>query len=249
MRLNRFLASAGLGSRRSVEQLILEGSVRINGRPVTDLATQVLPTDAVKVGARLIHTERPLYAVLHKPAGYVCSADDEKGRKTIFDLLPRNWPRVHHVGRLDMESEGLIIVTNDGDLTNLLTHPRHEVEKEYEVVIDRTFDMEDRPKMLRGFHIRTGRAKCEAVEMLRPGLLRLVLKQGLNRQIRLMLYELGYEVERLVRVRFGTVRIQTVEPGTWRMLTHKEIADLREGAPAPAPAKPIKPPTARGGRK
>ena len=242
MRLNRFLASAGLGSRRSVEQLILAGNVRINGRIVTDLATQVLPTDAVKVGSRLLHSERPLYAVLHKPAGYICSAEDELGRNTIFDLLPPNWPRTHHVGRLDKDSEGLIIVTNDGDLTNFLTHPRHEVEKEYEVVIDRTFDIADAAKMLRGFHIRTGRAKCEAVEMLRPGLLRLVLKQGLNRQIRLMLYELGYEVERLVRVRFGPIRIQTVEPGEWRMLTPKEIAELHAGSSQPAKPRPPRPP-------
>src|SRR5262245_21564178 len=115
MRLNRFLASAGLGSRRGVEQLILDGRVRINGRVVTDLATQVAPGDAVKVGSKLIRSERPLYAVLNKPAGYICSAADERGRRTIFDLLPGSWPRVHYVGRLDHESEGLLLITNDGD--------------------------------------------------------------------------------------------------------------------------------------
>ena len=116
MRLNRFLASAGLGSRRGVEELITAGQVRINGHLVTDLATKVGPEDTVKVGARIVRQQQSLTAVLAKPRGYVCTADDECQRRTIFELLPSGWPRVHHVGRLDMDSEGLLIVTNDGDL-------------------------------------------------------------------------------------------------------------------------------------
>ena len=228
MRLNRFLASAGLGSRRSVEQLITDGRVRINGCVVTDLSTQVAPTDAVKVGSRIVRTERPMHAVLMKPRGFVCSADDERGRRTIFELLPANWPRVFHVGRLDMESEGLLIVTNDGDLSLALTHPRHRVEKEYEVLLDGTFDPAHREKLLRGFSIMGGRAKMERIEILDdPRHLRLVLLQGIKRQIRLMLYELGYEVERLVRVRIGPVRIERMRPGDWRLLTPKEVSALK----------------------
>ncbi len=241
MRLNRFLASAGLGSRRSVEQIILEGRVRINGKVVTDLSTKVLPTDAVKVGSRLLKVEQQVYAIMHKPKGFVCSADDERGRSTIFELLPRDWPRVFNVGRLDMDSEGILLVTNDGDLSQQLTHPSHEVEKEYEVLLDRPFNTAlHREKMLRGFRIQSGFAKCERLEVLKPNHLRLVLRQGLNRQIRLMLFDVGgYEVERLMRVRFGSIYLKDLQPGTWRFLTGKEVAALREASAVPS-TKPVR---------
>ena len=230
MRLNRFLASAGLGSRRGVEELITTGQVRVNGRVVTDLATQVEPTDAVKVGNRLVHAEQKITVLLNKPPGFLCTASDERDRKTIFQLLPPNWPRLHHVGRLDKDSEGLLLVTNDGDLSLALTHPRYKIEKEYEVLIDKPFAPKDREKLLRGFHIMGGRAKAERVEILSPTHLRLILTQGIKRQIRLMLYELGYEVERLARIRLGTLQIGEMRPGEWRLLTSKEIAALK--APA-----------------
>lgn len=230
MRLNRFLASAGLGSRRSVEELIKNGEVRINGKVITDLATQVGPDDAVKVGSRLLRTEQKITVLLNKPPGFVCTASDERDRKTIFSLLPPNWPRLHHVGRLDKESEGLLLVTNDGDLTLALTHPRYKIEKEYEVLIDKPFNPKDKEKLLRGFHIMGGRAKAEWVEIIAPTHLRLVLTQGIKRQIRLMLYDLGYEVERLARIRLGPLKVGEMRPGEWRLLTSKEIAALK--APA-----------------
>jgi 23S rRNA pseudouridine2605 synthase len=236
MRLNRFLASAGLGSRRSVEELITSGQVRVNGQVVTDLATNVGPDDAVKVGSRLLRTEQKITVLLNKPRGYLCTASDERDRKTIFDLLPANWPRVYHVGRLDKESEGLLLVTNDGDLSLALTHPRYKIEKEYEVLLDKPFDLKDREKLLRGFHIMGGRAKTERLDVLGPTHLRLTLTQGIKRQIRLMLYELGYEVERLARIRLGPLKIGEMRPGEWRLLTGKEIATLKAGAPS-APAK------------
>ena len=234
MRLNRFLASAGLGSRRGVEELITSGQVRINGRVVTDLSTQVSPTDAVKVGNKLVHAEQSLSVLLNKPKGFVCTADDERDRKTIFDLLPPNWPRIYHVGRLDKESEGLLILTNDGDLSLALTHPRYKIEKEYEVLLDKSFDLKDREKLLRGFHILGGRAKVERVDVLGPQHLGLTLTQGIKRQIRLMLYELGYEVERLARVRLGPLKIGEMRPGEWRLLTAKEVTTLKAAVPADA---------------
>ncbi len=230
MRLNRFLSSAGLGSRRGVEELITSGQVRLNGHVVTDLATKVGPDDAVKVGSRLIRSEQKITVLLNKPRGYLCTASDERDRKTIFELLPANWPRVYHVGRLDKDSEGLLLVTNDGDLSLALTHPRYKIEKEYEVLLDKPFNPKDREKVLRGFHIMGGRAKAERLDILAPTHLRLTLTQGIKRQIRLMLYELGYEVERLARVRLGPLKIGEMRPGEWRLLTGKEIAALKDPA-------------------
>lgn len=237
MRLNRFLAGAGLGSRRSVEELISEGRVKINGRVVTELATMVGPEDTVKVGNRVVQKQHTVHAVMNKPKGVVCTADDERGRPTIYDFLPEEWPRVFHVGRLDKESEGLLIVTNDGDLSLALTHPRYKMEKEYEVTLNKAYDPAHSAKLLRGFHIIGGKAKMAEVEQEGPNRLRIVLTQGIKRQIRLMLYEMGYEVERLVRVRIGPIVLTKFPPGTWRMLSPHEVAELK--GQTPAKSRPI----------
>ena len=229
MRLNRYLASAGLGSRRSVETLIREGQVKLNGQIVDDLATIVGPEDVVKVRNAVVSPQETVHAVLYKPRGFLCTASDEKQRRTIFDLLPSDWPRVYHVGRLDMESEGLLIVTNDGDLAMALTHPSFKLEKEYEVTLDKPFDPKHAEKLLRGFHIEGGRAKMETVEIMSALKLRVILTQGIKRQIRLMLYDCGYEVEALKRVRIGTLRPEKLRAGMWRMLSPKDVADLKAG--------------------
>lgn len=229
MRLNRYLASCGLGSRRSVETLIKEGRVKINGRIIDDLSTVVAQGDVVKVGSKIVQPEEIIHAVLFKPRGFLCTASDERARRTIFDLIPEDWPRVFHVGRLDMESDGLLIVTNDGNLSLSLTHPGFKIEKEYEVVIDKPFDPAHREKLLRGFHIEGGRAKMDELDLLAPNKLRIILTQGLKRQIRFMLYECGYEVESLRRVRIGTIRIEKLRAGMWRMLSPKDVADLKAG--------------------
>lgn len=232
MRLNRYLAASGLGSRRSCEELILGGGVTINGKVCQTLATEVSEEDFVKVGGRRILPEKPLYILLHKPRGYLCTAADTHERRTVFDLLPGHWPRLFHVGRLDRDSEGLLLLTNDGDLGLRLTHPRYKVEKEYEVLLDRPFDAAaDTPRLLRGVSIEGGRAKAEEVRQLSPVLLRIVLRQGLKRQIRLMLYKLGYEVRRLIRIRIGPLRLAKLRAGEWRALTAAEVEALRGGAP------------------
>jgi len=229
MRLNRYLAAAGLGSRRSVEALILEGRVKINGVIVEDLGTVVSAADVVKVGSKVVKPQEIVHAVLYKPRGFLCTASDERERRTIFDLLPTDWPRVYHVGRLDMESEGLLIVTNDGELSLSLTHPRFKIEKEYEVTLDKPFDPAQKAKLLRGFHIEGGRAKMESVEQVAANKLRVILTQGIKRQIRLMMYDCGFEVENLRRIRIGTIQIEKLRAGMWRMLSPKDVADLKAG--------------------
>lgn len=233
MRLNRFLAAAGLGSRRSCEQLIASGAVVINGHRIDNLATVVGPDDDVRVKGRPIRAATPVTLLLNKPRGYVVTRSDEHGRRTVYDLLEEGHANLFHVGRLDKESEGLLLMTNDGALSQKLLHPSHGVEKEYEVGLDKAFDPELTAKLLRGVHIEGGRGRFESLRIVAPKILRVVLKQGIKRQIRLMLYRLGYEVETLRRIRMGPLTDFKLPPGAWRPLTAKEL-DLLSKSSKPA---------------
>ena len=228
MRLNRFLAASGFGSRRACEALIREGKISINGHFIRDLATVVNPDDDVRVaGKPPLRPAVPAYILLHKPKGIVCTRSDERGRQTIFDLVPAHSGRLFHVGRLDKDSEGLILLTNDGSVSHRLTHPAHEVEKEYDVLLDRPFDAQQIPKLLRGFVVEGGRARMERVQLVGPSVVRVVLRQGIKRQIRLMFLKLGYEVKRLIRTRIGNLKIGRLQPGRWRVLSKQEVALLK----------------------
>lgn len=237
MRLNRYLAAAGLGSRRACEAIITSGRVSINGRPCVVLATTVEPTDAVKVDGRTVQTQRPIYVLLNKPAGFLSTRTDPRQRDTVFDLLPPDFPRTFHVGRLDQDSEGLLLLTNDGEFALRLTHPRYKVDKEYEVLLDQAFDMAWVPKLQDGVFIPVdaeqegqpparARARAEAIHKLGANKLKVILRQGLKRQIRLMFSHIGYEVKRLQRVRLGTLRLGNLRPGEWRYLDAREVAAL-----------------------
>src|SRR2546429_8144529 len=164
MRLNRFLAAAGVGSRRKCDELIAAGRVTINGRVCTNFSAQPEERDHVKVDRKLVHLERAMTIALHKPAGFVSTRADPNARNTIFDLLPPKFPRLFNIGRLDTQSEGLLILTNDGDLAQRLTHPRYKVEKEYEVTLDRPWDPTLVPTLLAGIVLDGQHARVEKVQ-------------------------------------------------------------------------------------
>src|SRR6266487_499941 len=176
MRLNRFLAAAGVGSRRHCDELIAEGRVTINGKRCTDFSAQPAERDHVKVDGKLVRAERPLHIILHKPAGFVSTKIDPHTRDTIFDLLPAKFPRLFNIGRLDAQTEGLLILTNDGDLAQRLTHPRHKIDKEYEVTLERRWDPALIPKMLRGIFLDGQRAQIVQLITISATRLRVVLR-------------------------------------------------------------------------
>jgi 23S rRNA pseudouridine2605 synthase len=229
MRLNRFLAACGLGSRRACEEIIAQRRVLINGEEITELASQVKPEDIVIVDGRKVKPVTGTTLIMNKPPGVLTSREDETGnrRDTIYNLLPPNMHSLHYVGRLDYESEGLLIVTSSGDLTEKLTHPRFGIEKEYLIKLHKPFDYEEHgPQMLEGYEIEGGFAKATAVELVSPRVISLVLTQGIKRQIRYMLEALGYHVRRLQRVRIGGFVMPELKSGRWRVLTEEEISLL-----------------------
>jgi 23S rRNA pseudouridine2605 synthase len=244
VRLNRYLSLCGLGSRRGVEAIVLEGRVSINGHFVKDLATQVDDDDRVLVDGRPIRLEKSIVIALNKPKGYVCTRSDEHDRLTIYDLLPRQFQTLHHVGRLDKDSAGLLLLTNRGDLSHRLIHPSQGAEKEYEVVTDKPLDQETMAKLVKGMMTEEGFAKAERAWLVTEYRAHVVLKQGLKRQIRLMFYQLGCEVERLTRVRIGWLELRGLPRGSWKELSQAEIERFfsKEGATGRAPdAAPPRP--------
>ncbi|MBP6784683.1 MAG: rRNA pseudouridine synthase [Verrucomicrobiales bacterium] len=223
VRLNRFLASCGIASRRGCDELIAEGRVEINGEVIVNLSSRVLPEDHVKFDGKLLREQSPLTLVLNKPRKYICTKNDPEGRETIYELLPKKFSKLNYVGRLDYQSEGLILMTSSGDLTERLTHPRFHVEKEYAVHLDRPFDPELTHRLLEGIHLTEGLAKAESVHFDSRRRLHMVLTQGYNRQIRRMFSKLGCKVERLERVRIGQLTMPALSTGDYHILNHREM--------------------------
>ena len=230
MRLNRFLAAAGLGSRRHCDELIATGRVIINGRICTNFSAQPDARDHVKVDGKLVHAAPALTIMLHKPAGFVSTRKDDHARDTVFDLLPQKFSRLFNIGRLDAQTEGLLLLTNDGDLAQQLTHPRYKTDKEYEVTLDHPWDAALASKLLRGIFLDGRRAKIARLHSVSPTQLRIVLQQGINRQIRRMFEAVGYHVKHLLRVRVGDLRLADLPCGHWRVLTKRELMALRKKA-------------------
>jgi len=228
VRLNRFLAASGVGSRRYCDELIAAGRIIINGKICTNFSAQPTAGDSVKVDGKLLHAQPPLTIMLHKPAGFVSTRKDVHALDTIFDLLPQRFSGLFNVGRLDAQTEGLLLLTSDGDLAQRLVHPRYKIDKEYEVKLDRAWDRALAPKLLKGIFLDGERARIERLRSLTPTRLRVVLRQGINRQIRRMFDAVGYQVRHLARIRIANLRLGDLPRGHWRSLSKREIESLRE---------------------
>ncbi len=260
-RLQKIMARAGVASRRSAEEMILAGRVQLNGETVTVLGTRALADDVVTLDGRLLEAEEKRYYLLYKPRGYLSSMSDPHGEKLAVSLVPAG-SRLYPVGRLDLDSEGLLLFTNDGALTLRLTHPRFEHEKEYHVLVRGEVDDTALARLQEGIRLETPDVTAHAMASRLPVgyrwrgeaaptgqvWLRIVLTEGRKRQIRLMLQALGLRAERLIRVRMGRMVIGDLEPGQGRWLTPQEVTALRNAAglgpkqaPASAPSRPSKP--------
>lgn len=230
IRLQVFLAHAGVASRRASEQIILDGRVTVNGEAVTELGTKVSSEDKITVDGKLVVQEEvKRYVLLHKPAGYVCSLKDEKGRDVAADLLkPHFSERLYNVGRLDMFSAGLIIFTNDGDFAAKVSHPSSEIEKEY-IVETSVMIPEDLPKQFfKGIRIEGVFYKAKDVELLTKRKLRVVLIEGKNREIRRVFEHFQIGIKSLTRMRIGPIKNNNLQAGQFRELTKEEITSLLE---------------------
>ena len=229
VRLQKFLAEAGLGSRRHCETLITGGQVNVNGQPVTLLGSKIDPDkDRVTVAGQMVKVERKIYIAIHKPAGYLCTSHDTHNRQRVLDLLPADLPRLYTVGRLDADTEGLLLLTNDGTFSLRVTHPRYKIPKTYRVTVTGALPAGAVAQLLRGvrsdgellraekvFDVRvTGAGKTE---------LQLVLREGKKREVRRMLAAVGCPVWRLVRWSVGKISLDKLKPGQWRYLTNEEV--------------------------
>jgi len=241
-RLQKILSTAGIASRRAAESYITDGRVSVNGETLTELGSKADPeTDDIRVdGRRIKVASRRLYLLLYKPRGYIATRSDPQGRPTVIDLLAKGGVRdyVYPVGRLDYESEGLILLTSDGDLAARLTHPSHEVEREYHVKVLGVPDDHDLERLSKGIVIDGRRTQPAEVKLLKvlPGsdadhaTLSIVVKEGRNRQVRNMCEAIGHPVDRLRRVRIGPITDERIRPGEFRELDAKEIAALRRAS-------------------
>lgn len=230
-RLNKYIASSGLCSRRKADELIESGVVNVNGKIVKELGFIVQEKDKVFVNQKLVRPSRHEYYKFYKPAGYITTCDDEKGRKTIYDLLPDNMLGLKPVGRLDKDSTGLLILTNDGDLINELTHPSIKVPKVYIVTVEARVHPHQLQEMAAGIEIEKGKIAYADVMVLEADnkhtMMQITLYQGLNRQIRKMFEHFGYEVKSLKRVQHANISLDGLRRGEFKPIKPQQIKELR----------------------
>ncbi|MDO5436838.1 MAG: pseudouridine synthase [bacterium] len=231
MRINKFIAQSGIVSRRKADELVLSGRVKVNGKIVTILGFEVRTKDKVTVDDKPVNIKRYDYYRFYKPTGCITTSDDEKGRKTIYDYLPNELHHLKPVGRLDKDSSGLIILTNDGDLIYELTHPSIKVSKVYRVVVNAKIKYEELEILAKGVEIEKGKiAYCDSQILetnSKETVLEITLYQGLNRQIRKMFEYLGHKVVSLKRIRHATIDVIGLKRGEVKLLKPKQIKELK----------------------
>lgn len=233
MRLQKYLARAGVASRRASEELIREGRVRVDGQVVSVLGTRIDPdASVVEVDDRLVQIEPPRWIMLHKPPGYLCTRSDPEGRPTIYDLIGADLGSLFHVGRLDYMSEGLLLLTNEGGVAEQLLHPRNRVRRRYEVTVAGPVSKSLASRVREGVELDDGLARVEDFRV-RPGgrpdqmLLELSLREGRNREVRRLMEAVGLTIHALKRVEFGPLELENLPRGSWRSLEPGEIDRLR----------------------
>jgi len=245
MRLAKFLAHAGVASRRGAERLVSQRRVTVGGEVVTDPARDVDERSGVALDGEPLAPERPEVHALNKPPGVVSTAHDTHGRPTVTGLVPSR-ARLYPVGRLDAETTGLILLTNDGELANLLTHPRYGVEKVYRVRVTPAPVTESDLRMLReGVQLEDGRTAPARARQVEPGLLEVVIAEGRKRQVRRMCEAIGHRVEALERIAFGPLRLESLGLGKHRRLSSAEVERLRKAAATGASPRGEGPPAMR----
>ncbi len=231
IRLQKFLADAGVASRRAGEQFILTGRVSVNGEIVRLLGTKVDPDrDEVKVDAKIVRAKKKIYLAFHKPVGCVCSRNDELGRPTIYGFIPEEWTTVNSVGRLDYKSEGLIFLTNDGEFALRLTHPRYGVRKQYLTTVEGLVTPQVTRLFVEGIYDAGEKLKALSAKIVSSSrsksVVQLELAEGKNREVRRLFESQNLAVKRLVRTQIGKIKLGELKPGKWRTLTPSEIKTL-----------------------
>ena len=231
MRLKKYIANSGICSRREADELITQGLVEVNGKVVTEMGYQVQKTDRVVFDGQSITPEKPVYVLLNKPKGYISTTKDEKARKTVMDLVANASPyRLFPVGRLDRQTTGLILLTNDGHLTKKLTHPSFGVKKIYHVTLDRKLSVEDLRTIADGVRLEEGVAEVDSISYIEgkpKNEIGIEIHIGWNRVVRRIFKKMGYEVEALDRVIFAGLTKKNIKRGHWRILTEMEVNNLK----------------------
>lgn len=227
VRLQKFLSQAGVASRRASEELITAGRVQINGKVVTELGTRVAPTrDKVLVDGRRIRPAAEEWYALHKPRGYMSTRSDPEGRPTLYELVPEPLHRLFYVGRLDYDSEGLVLLTNDGDTANRLMHPRYGIDREYEVDLRAPIESDALDQLRRGVELDDGPARAERISRKKGNRIMVTVREGRRREVRRMFEAVGHAVVRLSRVRYGPIKLGNLPAGQLRPLDERELAAL-----------------------